>query len=445
MEKAPEGRTPAATADAWARFTPDAKRPWTAALAAHLLRRAGFEPSPSELRTALAAGTEGAVDAILTPAADIATFNRQQDALETSGTSARPLDELRGWWLRRMMLTPHPLSESMTLFWHGFFGVGSDDPDHALAHVRMLRAGALGRFDELVTAVLGDPAARLAAGGAVNYRARPNEVFARRVLSRFTVGDGAFTDRDVAETARALSGEFVRGGGARFVAYEHDTGSKTLLGSTGPWRAADVATITARHPAAVRRVVRALYRRFVSETDEPGDGRLEPLARDFAHDLDIGRLVGTILRSNAFFSPAAIRHRMKSPVEWAVGLCRTFGNIVPAVQLGRDLAGLGQVLYHPPTLVGWAGGRAWIDPATMIGRANLATALFAGSGAYAAGLDPAAGAGTAGTLAELMLPDGAPAGLRAEPGRHSQRAAGPAAGLRAMATLIASSPEYQLS
>lgn len=431
---------------AWASYVPDARWPWTAALAGHLLRRAAFGSSAAQLHAALDTGPQAAVADLLRPAADITEFNREHDAFETSGTSALPLDELSGWWLRRMMKTPHPLLETMTLFWHGFFGIGADSPGLALAYVRTLRTHALGRFDGLLTAVLRDPASQLAAGGAQNYKARPNDAFARRVLSCFAVGDGAFSPRDVAETARALTGEFVRGGVPRSVPREHDGGDKTIFGCTGPWTAADLPGLALRHPATARRVVRALYRQFVSEADDPGDGMIDPLVRDFGRDFDIGRLVGTILRSNAFYAPAAIRRRVKSPVDLVVGLSRALEAVAPTLPLGRDLADLGQDLYRPPALKGWAGGRVWIDPATMIGRANLAAAVLAGSGPYAPGLHSAAALRTASdapdaalAIERLLLPDGASPGLR------PTLAAWAPDGVRALAGLIAASPEYQLA
>ena len=449
-----DGRTPEPEA-AWAAWVPDVEHPWNAALAGHLLRRAGFGPSPSELDAALAAGPEEAVAALLRPAADVGAFNREQDAFETNGAAALSHQELRACWLRRMTLTPHPLLELMTLFWHGYFGVAADSADLALAHVRTLRAHALGRFDELLAAVLRDPAARLGAGGAENYRARPNKAFARRVLACFGVGEDAFTAGDVADTARAFTGEFIRGGVVRSLSRERDGGTKTILGQTGAWTSADVPGLVLRHPATARRIVRALYRRFVSEAEEPAAGLLEPLVREFARDFDVAKTVGRILRSRLFYSPTAVRRRVKSPAELAVGLCRAFGAVVPAIELARDVAELGQDLYRPPTLAGWAGGRAWIDPATMIGRANLAAALFAGSGRYAAGLDPAAALPdkrTSGrqeedarSLERTLLPDGVSAGLREALASRAKRAGTAPVALRGMARLIASSPEYQLS
>jgi uncharacterized protein (DUF1800 family) len=117
---------------------------------------------------------------------------------------------------------------------------------------------------------------------------------------------------------------------------------------------------------------------------------LTPLAAAFHKDYDIGRVVETILRSNLFFSPHAYRQRIKSPIEFAVGLIRPLEGSIPTLKLGDDLAGLGQNLYSPPTAKGWLGGRYWINAATVIGRSNLAASLLTPGGPYGDKLDPAA-------------------------------------------------------
>jgi uncharacterized protein (DUF1800 family) len=142
-------------------------------------------------------------------------------------------------------------------------------------------------------------------------------------------------------------------------------------------------------PAAGQLLVRKLYRFFVSEVHEPSDALLAPLADALAKDYDVGRVVETILRSNLFFSPVAYRRRIKSPVEFALGIVRGLEKTVPTVRLGSDLSHLGQNLYHPPTASGWEGGRRWINAATLLGRSNLAGTLLASKGPYKGKLDPA--------------------------------------------------------
>lgn len=440
-------------ATAWQPFRPDRENPWDLKAAAHLFRRAGFGANWTELQRAVSEGPGKTIDRFFRPGEDRDAFNREADSFESDGRNAQPLDELRGAWLRRMIATPDPLTEKTTLFWHSWFGVSAvrtQSPALALAHVRTLRAKGLGCFDEILLAAVRDPGVLLSSGGKDNPKARPNLHLARQMLAVFTLGEGQFTEADVTDTARAFTGLFVRGDQLREMPHEHDDGEKTILGQTGRWTAADFARIAARHPALARRVVRQVYRWLISEEAEPSDELIEPLARSFGEDRQIGKLVETMLRSNLFFSTAAYRQRIKSPVEYAVGLCRAFEAQVPAVLLGNDVASLGQELYHPPTVKGWAGGRAWIHPATLSSRANFAAALLAGSGPYEGRLDPAAIARKHGRedparaahfLGELLLQGDLPGEARALPADSADQ---PAA-LRALVRLIAASPEYHLA
>jgi uncharacterized protein (DUF1800 family) len=117
---------------------------------------------------------------------------------------------------------------------------------------------------------------------------------------------------------------------------------------------------------------------------------IAPLAESFEKDYDVLKLVETMLRSNLFFSPAAYRRRIKCPVEFALGIAKGLEGTVSTTQLAQDLGNLGQNLYDPPTVKGWAGGRHWINSAALVGRYNLASALLRGSGPYADKLNPSA-------------------------------------------------------
>jgi len=380
---------------AWAPFEPDAKRPWDLRLAAHLYRRAGFGANWPQLEEALKLGPQRTVDKLLDPGPQAAAFAREHDAYEDAAASG-DVAGLRAWWLRRMILTPHPLLEKMALSWHGHFGTSAARVPGArpmLDHVQLLRRHALGDFRELLAGVSRDPATLLSLGAAANRKALPNQDFARQLLDRFALGPGNYTDEDVREVARAFTGHFVLRDRLRFFDREHDTGEKTVLGHTGPFRGEDVVRIVAGQPAAGALMVRKLYRWLISETHQPSDALLAPLAERFAGDRDVGRLVETMLRSNLFFSEAAYRRRVKGPVEFAVGIVRGLQGMVPTLPLGGQLASLGQDLYRPPTVKGWAGGPAWINRATLVGRSNLAAAMLAGAGPYEGKLDPAAVAG----------------------------------------------------
>jgi uncharacterized protein (DUF1800 family) len=135
-------------------------------------------------------------------------------------------------------------------------------------------------------------------------------------------------------------------------------------------------------------LVRRLFTAFLSEVDSPPDGLLAPLASMLAEDYDIGQVVESMIRSNLFFSPAAYRRRIKSPVDFALGMIKGLETTVSTTQLGGDLARCGLDLYRPPTVHGWQGGRHWLNAATLVARHKLAQALLAPDGAYKGKLDP---------------------------------------------------------
>lgn len=387
-----ESKTPAARsidpAWAWAPYEPDAERPWNLVRAGHLYRRAAFGGNWSQLQQALGDGPQRSIDKLLEPDADLAEFNRTYDGYASTAGGAA---DLRAWWLRRMILTPHPLLEKMTLFWHSHFGISASRvPDAQLMgrHVQLLREAALGSYAAMVEAVSQDPAVLVALGSDVNRKAQPNPNLVRELFRRFSLGEGNYTEEDVDEAARAMTGWFVLKSRLRYIEREHDPEVKKILGREGPWERADVVRIALSQPAAPQLVVGKLYRWLISETDPPSDALVAPLAESFGRDYDIAKLVGAMLRSNLFFSPQAYRQRIKGPVEFGVGIVRAMEGIVSTSQLDNDLAALGQALYDPPTVKGWQGGRAWINEATLLGRSNLAAALLGGEKPYGDKLDP---------------------------------------------------------
>lgn len=394
------------SASAWARYEPDSRRPWNLALAGHLCRRAAFGATWEQLQRALRDGPQRTIDALLRPRGDVAAFNRQYDDLETPANDENSSNDLRAWWLQRMIRTPHPLLEKMTLFWHGHFGVNAAKVNSARAtqqHLQLLRRHALGSFREMLAGTVKDAALFLSLDAKANHRAFPNEDLARWFLEAFTLGPGRFSDRDVHEVARAFSGCFVLKNQFRFMERERDAETKRILGQEGAFTNDDVARILATQPATSQTIVRKAYRWLISETTEPDERLLAPLAELFTKSGDALQLVETILRSNLFFSVAAYRQRMKSPVEFALGIVKGLEETVSTPPLAEALARLGQNLLHPPTAKGWLGGQSWINHATLSGRHALAAAMLKSDGAFGGKLNPAAVAARHGSDTRFFL------------------------------------------
>ncbi|MHC4581679.1 MAG: DUF1800 family protein, partial [Planctomycetota bacterium] len=159
----------------WARYEPGPDSPWDLARAGHLYRRAAFGASWEQLQQSLSKGPQRTIDKLLEPAAEVAQFNRTYDEYEAATGS---VDQLRAWWLRRMIQTPHPLAEKMTLFWHSHFATNAAAVKNTRLmqrHVGLLRSQALGSFRILLEGISQDPAVLLWLGAEANRKAQPNE------------------------------------------------------------------------------------------------------------------------------------------------------------------------------------------------------------------------------------------------------------------------------
>ncbi len=208
----------------------------------------------------------------------------------------------------------------MTLFWHGHFATSNKKVDSVASMDRQnetLRTHALGEFAALLEAAIADPAMLVWLDGGTSKKDKPNENFAREFLELFTLGTGHYSERDVREAARAFTGWVRQDSRSGFSetpvfardAAQVDDGPKTFLGQTGRWGPSDIVRISLDRPEAATFLARKLYRFLVSEFATPGPELIEPLAEEIQRNrFVIGPIVGVILRSRHFYSPATIGH-----------------------------------------------------------------------------------------------------------------------------------------
>jgi len=442
---------------AWKPFEAGRDGPWDRAGVAHLHRRAGFLAPWETLERDLHAGPAAAVDRLLAGedrAADGQTPGEFADWLDGMAAGAGSLPRLQGTWLYRMILTPHPLRERLTLFWHGHFATSDakvNDPRLMAAQNALIRANCLGDFRAMLDGMARDPAMLTWLDSEANRKGHPNENFAREVMELFTLGRGRYTEKDVQEAARAFTGATVSGGRYRDVPAQHDDGPKTILGQTGRHRGPDVVRILLDQPGCATFLCGKLFRHFVAEVDPPDAGLIAPLADAFrAANYDIKVPVEMILRSRRFHDPATRRKRVKGPVEYAVGMLRALEVVRPTVA-AEALAGactrMGQALFAPPSVAGWEGGATWINTSAMLARSNLALALLSASdAALGKRLDP-------GALVRRHGADGDPAAFFCDllgqdgfdPALRDRARAGGKGDPRALLGLILTTPEFQLA
>jgi uncharacterized protein (DUF1800 family) len=373
---------------AWPAFEPSAAAPWNLERAWTLRRRAGFAATWTELERDLADGPGPAVDRLLTGECRIdgivPDFDSTAALLGDAASSASDVRRLQAWWLFRALFTPDPLGERLTLAWHDHFATSQLKVDDVAA----MRAqndtfGRLGQrpFGELLHAMLRDPALLIWLDAPSNRKGKPNENLARELMELFTLGAGSYTENDVKECARALTGLSVAQGRFHVRTSEHDEGEKTILGKTAHFDAEQLAARLLAQPAVADRLAWRLCATFLGEgvADQSARAALaEQLRRDGLH---VGRAVETILRSALFFSDKNFHGRVTDPVGFVVGSVRALEIFSPppsTLLLAEWMARLGQELFFPPNVGGWPGGRRWLTGRAIVARANFAAALALG-------------------------------------------------------------------
>jgi uncharacterized protein (DUF1800 family) len=377
----------------WDRYQPGAADVWDLRKVAHLHRRAGFGATRAELVRDVAAGPEASVERLFQPPPLPPEEAEAIDGVRQTARSSSNIDLLKVCWLNRILLGPDPLREKMTLFWHGHFATSNKKVESVALIDRQnetLRIHALGSFATLLEAVIADPAMLVWLDGGSSKKDRPNENFAREFLELFTLGAGHFTERDIREAARAFAGwarqdsqrGFQQAPVFTLEPAQIDGGPKTFLGKTGRWGPADIVRITLERPEAATILARKLYRLLVSESGTPGPELIDPLAEIVKRSqFEIGPIVRVILHSQHFYSRAAYRQRIKSPVEFSAGLVRILE--VPRQALNplalSDACDVqGQELFAPPNVEGWVGGPFWINSGTLLERTNWAADIVWG-------------------------------------------------------------------
>jgi len=360
--------------------------------ARHLLARTGFGPTDAEVRRYAPLSRADAVAKLLSetrtvaitspPAAMLDSLPLRPPRGETSTAEerqafvreqARETLELRGWWVNEMLVTPSPLTERMTLFWHNHFVSSQQKVRIARLMYRqnaLLRANALGRFDTLLHAIARDPAMVVYLDSVQNRKGAPNENFAREVMELFTLGEGHYTEGDIKEAARAFTGwSLERETGAfRFRPMLHDEGTKTVLGHSGRFDGDEVLDLLLARPETSTFIVGKLWREFVSPHPDPRE--VERIARRFRESrYDIKVALGELLAGDAFYAPENRGVLVKSPIEIVVGALHQFSmRVDTGLPFALAAAGMGQNLLAPPNVKGWPGGDAWINTQTLLAR-----------------------------------------------------------------------------
>jgi uncharacterized protein (DUF1800 family) len=403
-------------------LTPLSPSKWNYTAAAHLANRAGFGGKPSEIENLVKLGPDKAVDFFVdyenvpdsnpqfawvksfkSDSEQFAfefrkvrmaeqegnlTDDKKKEILEKRTELARQrqrdtvqqLVELRGNWLQRMATGPRPLQEKLTLFWHGHFATSAQKVQSSYfmwRQIETFREHASGNWLKLLNAVAKDPAMLIWLDQAQSRKEHPNENFARELMELFALGEGHYTEKDVTEAARALTGftmERFRGE-FEYRPFMHDNGTKTVLGKTGNLDGNDVLEIVAAQPQTYRFISAKLWKFFASESPEP---KLVQALADVLHknDGNFKPLLRTMFRSKEFYASEVVRTQVKSPVQWLICSVRLLEReLPPSIVSGQITKSLGQDLLVPPNVKGWDGGLSWITTNNLLSRYNQAALL----------------------------------------------------------------------
>lgn len=383
---------------------------WTSVQAAHLLNRAGFGGTPVEIEALRKLGLVGAVDSLLTgeedddlfPPPPLSAPSELHEAMaEMRGASGEDekremrqrqrkeqnsqMHALRAWWLGRMRHSPYPLREKLTLFWHGHFATGFKKTDLAYLMWRQnetLRAYALGDFRELTKQISKDPAMMKYLDTIRSGAKKPNENFARELMELFLLGEGVrYTEDDIKASARAFTGYRMdpRNLTFRKADRQADKGEKQFFGKEGDFDGDAIIDIVTAQPECSEFIVGKLWRFFVAE--EAPRGQITALASHFRNSgFSLRSTLREMFLSAAFYAPTVIRGQIKSPVQWMVQTARVLEAPLPTpIATEVSLQQMGQVLFEPPNVKGWPGGRTWITSSIYLFRCNLAGYIVSGA------------------------------------------------------------------
>jgi uncharacterized protein (DUF1800 family) len=332
-------------------------------------------------------------------------------------------DELRAWWVQEMIVTPSPLSERMTLFWHNHFVSGQDKvrrPQLMYQQNVALRRDALGNFGEMLHVLAKDPAMLIYLDGASSRKGHPNENFARAAIGLFTLGPGNYSEADVQAMARACTGWGLDLDTMSYVwrAQNHDTGEKTVLGQHGDFDGDQVLDVLLARPETAVFISSELWTEFVSPTPVPDE--LRPIADAFrASHYEIKVLLRGLFLTPSFWASSNRAVLVKSPADLVVGTARQFSlSYESTLPFANAMHVLGQTLFDPPGVQGWPGGASWIDATSLLARRQLVEQWLRAS------------EGPATPLAQGARGAGSPLSARAQAEQARKRAATTRAGVR---------------
>tara|TARA_B100001750_G_C15477748_1_gene583517 strand:+ start:143 stop:1528 length:1386 start_codon:yes stop_codon:yes gene_type:complete len=360
---------------------------------AHLFRRAGFGINNQKIKEYSKLDYKDIVEELLNPKYG---NPKDQDLLNRyfpASVEARTPRHASPQWSWRLAKSENILEEKIALFWHGLLAVGGEKLDHGLemlAQIDLFRKVGLGKFRNILQEISRSPGMMYWLDNQNSHKDAPNENYGRELLELFSMGinesgEGAYSEQDVKEAARAFTGwasrptpppfflgpfpmEF------KFDPNDHDNEEKTFLGETGNWNGDDIIDIIVRNRVTAEFICKRLYLFFVSDTENHKE--IQKLADVFqATDGEIKSVLREIFLSDHFMSEEVRFKKTKSPTELVFGTTRLTDRFtipdMDSAQLATQTTFMGQFLLNPPSVEGWHEGEEWIDSGALVERINF--------------------------------------------------------------------------
>lgn len=362
---------------------------------AHLYRRLGFSASVQTINTMAGQTADTLVDSLINEAFNKAPLpaptwaNWNDSNYPDDNDAARQIirAQREEWRLAyaNTMLSGN-LRDRMSFFWSNHFVTELDVYEcnaFLYEYTNCLQRNAVGNFRTFIGEIGLTNAMLYYLDGVFNNSNRPNENYGRELYELFSLGDGnGYTEEDIKETARALTGYVERGElgceAVQFNPQRHDAGAKTIFGQTGNWAYDDVIDIlfTQRSNEIAEFICRKLYEFFVHPDSKDDAGNAQTIITGMAatfisNDFEIAPVLSQLFKSQHFFDDDALGVLIKSPYDVYFNLIKETGftSTDTIVQGVINYSGLlSQTLFDPVDVAGWQRNRSWVNTNFMIGR-----------------------------------------------------------------------------
>lgn len=368
--------------------------PWNLPRVWMLHRRAGFGANWQQLKRDVKDGPDKSIARVLAGETreEVADgFEETAKFLLKKAIQSQQISRLGAWWILRMYLGPDAFTERRSLMWHNHFATSNrtiQNPFRMYRQNQIFREFGMGKFSTLLEKTIKDPAMLVWLNANDNRRAHPNENLGRELLELFSLGVGNYTEQDVKETARALTGWTANQmrqpprdpfsetyeDKLRIRNHWRDPFYKTILGKTGNWVGDDVLKIVLEHPATSRRLAWRVCDELFGESVVSDEALAELASGLTENDLDMQWAFKTVLNSELFFSNSNLKSRIAPPETFVLGCLiglNTETRPANTLALTDAFTLQGRSLFHPPNVGGWDGGRLWLNARTLVARSNF--------------------------------------------------------------------------